>query len=42
MLEPRLARYKLPREVRFVKAAELPRNTSGKVMREQLEGWLDL
>lgn len=39
MLEPQLARYKLPREVRFVKAAELPRNTSGKVMREQLEKW---
>lgn len=42
LLEGRLARYKLPREVRYVKAAELPRNTSGKVMREQLEGWLTL
>jgi len=42
MLEPRLARYKLPREVRFVKAAELPRNTSGKVMREELEKWASI
>jgi len=37
LLQTRLARYKLPREVRFVNAAELPRNTSGKVMREVLE-----
>lgn len=32
-----LARYKRPREVRFVDAAELPRNATGKIVRETLE-----
>jgi acyl-coenzyme A synthetase/AMP-(fatty) acid ligase len=32
-----LARYKRPREIRFVDAAELPRNATGKVVRETLE-----
>lgn len=33
----RLARYKRPKEVRFVAAAELPRNATGKIVRETLE-----
>lgn len=37
--EARLARYKLPRELRFV--AELPRNAAGKVLRHALrDAWL--
>jgi fatty-acyl-CoA synthase len=33
----RLARYKRPKEVRFVEAAELPRSATGKIVRETLE-----
>jgi len=37
----RIARYKLPREVRFVADAELPRSASGKVLRHDLEALLE-
>jgi acyl-CoA synthetase (AMP-forming)/AMP-acid ligase II len=40
LLDGHLARYKRPREVRFVAAAELPRSTSGKVIRAELERML--
>lgn len=33
----RLARFKRPKEVRFVQAAELPRSATGKIVREALE-----
>ncbi|MFO0452645.1 MAG: class I adenylate-forming enzyme family protein [Pseudomonadota bacterium] len=33
----RLARYKRPKEVRFLAAADLPRNATGKIVRELLE-----
>ena len=33
----RIAGYKLPKDVRFVAAAELPRGTSGKILRHRLE-----
>ncbi|MDB5998364.1 MAG: lcfB 2 [Rhizobacter sp.] len=32
-----LAKYKLPREVRFVQASALPRSASGKIIRHELE-----
>jgi acyl-CoA synthetase (AMP-forming)/AMP-acid ligase II len=36
-----IARYKLPRELRFVTDAELPRSVSGKVLRHDLEARLE-
>ncbi len=33
----RLAGYKMPREVRFIHPEDMPRSTTGKVMRNQLE-----
>lgn len=36
----KIARYKLPKEVRFVTQADLPRNASGKVVRADLEALL--
>jgi fatty-acyl-CoA synthase len=33
----RIAGYKMPREVRFIRAGDMPRNTTGKVMRNLLE-----
>ncbi len=36
-----IARYKLPREVRFVADADLPRSVSGKVLRQELEARLE-
>ncbi len=38
--EGRIARYKLPRDVFFVTDAELPRSTTGKIMRHELEARL--
>lgn len=35
--EGRLARYKLPREVRFVEQGDLPRSTTGKIKRHEIE-----
>jgi fatty-acyl-CoA synthase len=35
-VKTRLARYKVPREVRFLE--ELPRNPTGKVLKRHLEG----
>lgn len=32
-----IANYKLPKEIRFVNDAELPRNTTGKIVRHELE-----
>ena len=36
----RIAGYKMPREVRFIRAGDFPRNTTGKVMRNELEDLL--
>ncbi len=36
----RIAGYKLPKEVRFVAADALPRNTTGKILRHELEALL--
>ncbi|MGQ0546099.1 MAG: class I adenylate-forming enzyme family protein [Betaproteobacteria bacterium] len=36
----RIARYKVPKEVRFVSSADLPRSVSGKVRRQELEARL--
>ncbi|HEX6020249.1 MAG TPA: AMP-binding protein [Burkholderiaceae bacterium] len=33
----RLAHYKLPRELRFVEAAALPRSSTGKILRHEIE-----
>ncbi|HYW90930.1 MAG TPA: AMP-binding protein [Gammaproteobacteria bacterium] len=35
--EGRLARYKMPREVRFVEHEDLPRSTTGKIKRHEIE-----
>ncbi len=35
--ERTIARYKIPREFHFVDAADLPRSTTGKIMRHELE-----
>lgn len=35
--EGRIARYKMPKEVRFVAESELPRSTTGKIKRHELE-----
>jgi len=35
-----LAGYKRPREIRFIEADELPRSTSGKIQRHEMEGWV--
>jgi fatty-acyl-CoA synthase len=35
--EANLARYKRPREVRFIALEEFPRSTSGKIQRHELE-----
>lgn len=32
-----IARYKVPKEIHFVTDADLPRNTTGKIMRHELE-----
>ena len=40
LCDGQLARYKLPREIRFVDAAELPRSASGKIIRGELERML--
>ncbi len=42
LLSGQLARYKRPREIRFVDAAELPRSISGKIIRGELERMLQL
>lgn len=36
----RIARYKVPKEVRFVSSVDLPRSVSGKVRRQELEARL--
>lgn len=40
-LRGRLAGYKIPKEVRFVAEADLPRSTTGKIQRHEVERWLD-
>lgn len=37
----RIAGYKLPREVRFIRMEDMPRSTTGKVMRHELEALLN-
>ncbi len=36
----KIAGYKIPKEVKFVADADIPRSTSGKVKRHDLERWL--
>mgnify|MGYP003674049966 CR=1 FL=1 len=36
-----LARYKRPREIRFVASEDLPRSTTGKIQRHEVEKWLE-
>ncbi len=36
-----LAGYKQPREVHFVRAEDLPRSTTGKIQRHEIEGWIE-
>lgn len=36
----RLARYKIPKEIHFVSFDDLPRSTTGKIQRHQVEKWL--
>ena len=36
----RLAGYKRPKEIRFVALADLPRSTTGKIQRHEVEAWL--
>ncbi len=38
--EGKIARYKLPKEIRFVEDADLPRSTTGKIKRHELEAVL--
>jgi fatty-acyl-CoA synthase len=35
-----LARYKRPKEIRFIAAEDLPRSTTGKIQRHEVEKWL--
>ena len=37
-----LAGYKQPKEIRFVAFAELPRSTTGKIQRHEVETWFKL
>ena len=36
----RLAHYKVPRQIVFVNAADLPRSSTGKILRHEVEKWL--
>jgi acyl-CoA synthetase (AMP-forming)/AMP-acid ligase II len=36
----RLAHYKVPKQIMFVDAAELPRSSTGKIQRHEVEKWL--
>ena len=36
-----LAGYKRPKEIRFILAEELPRSTTGKIQRHEVETWLE-
>ena len=36
----RIANYKLPREVRFIRNEDMPRSTTGKIVRSELEALL--
>ena len=40
LCQGRIAGYKMPREVRFIRYQDMPRSTTGKVMRNQLEDLL--
>jgi fatty-acyl-CoA synthase len=35
-----LAGYKQPKDIRFVPLSELPRSTTGKIQRHEVEAWL--
>jgi fatty-acyl-CoA synthase len=35
-----LAGYKQPKDIRFVALADLPRSTTGKIQRHEVEAWL--
>jgi len=36
-----LAGYKQPKDIRFVAFADLPRSTTGKIQRHEVEAWLE-
>ena len=36
-----LAGYKRPKEIRFISLEELPRSTTGKIQRHEVETWLE-
>jgi acyl-CoA synthetase (AMP-forming)/AMP-acid ligase II len=36
-----LAGYKQPKAIHFVKVEALPRSTTGKIQRHEIEGWLE-
>ena len=36
-----LAGYKLPKEIHFVRFEHLPRSTTGKIQRHEIEAWLE-
>ena len=38
---PQLAGYKQPKEIRFVAFADLPRSTTGKIQRHEVEAWFE-
>jgi fatty-acyl-CoA synthase len=40
--ERQLARYKLPKEIRFVPFDDLPRSATGKVQRHEVEPWFEV
>jgi fatty-acyl-CoA synthase len=40
--ERHLARYKLPKEIRFVPFVDLPRSATGKVQRHEVEPWFEV
>ena len=39
MIRKELADYKQPKEIRFVGFDELPRSTTGKIQRHEVENW---
>ncbi|WP_420404151.1 AMP-binding enzyme [Nisaea sp.] len=36
-----MAKYKRPREIRFIASEDFPRSTSGKIQRHVLETWIE-
>lgn len=36
-----LAGYKQPKQIHFVRVEDLPRSTTGKIQRHEIEGWIE-